>query len=184
MGYLPWHKFLLLSLPGYHETTCLVSGVQTTRFLSKYVRNIYLTTKIRHADKLFNTYDKIYKYEQLSSGEIKCDIMIRLIYELSDNHKTYIQGYMESIGFGDVNIKKSPLLRDDWKKIINDNYILIAPCTSSWEESKRNWGYDKFIELSKLLEAEYNTKCIILEKKYSSLQQKYSNVSQYKSVKH
>jgi len=58
-------------------------------------------------------------------------------------------------------------LKKGWKKIIKGNYILIAPYTSQWEEKKRNWGYNKFIELAKLLEAEYNTKCVILEKNYS-----------------
>ncbi len=137
------------------------------RFLSKYVKKIYLATEIENVKSIFNTYDKIYKYNQINSGEIDCDMMIKLVYELSDNQKTYIQGYMESIGFGKVNIKDTPILKNNWKNIIGDKYILIAPYTSEWEEKKRNWGYKKFIKLSKLLEAEYNTKCIILEKKYS-----------------
>ncbi|OQX71477.1 hypothetical protein B6D52_01365 [Candidatus Parcubacteria bacterium 4484_255] len=137
------------------------------RFLSKYVDKIYLATKIKDAKSIFNTYDKIYKYSQINSGEIDCDIMIKLIYELSDNHKTYIQGYMASIGFGEVNIKEVPILKNDWDNIIEGEYILIAPFTSKWEEKKRNWGYKKFTELSNLLETKYNTKCVILEKHYS-----------------
>lgn len=137
------------------------------RFLSKYVDKICLATRIESAASIFNIYDKIYKYDQINSGEIDCDISIKLIYELSNNHKTYLQGYMESVGFGEVIIKDIPILNSEWNNIINDEYILIAPFTSSWEEKKRNWGYTKYIELSKLLEAKYNIKCVILEKHYS-----------------
>ncbi len=137
------------------------------RFLLKYVARIYLATEIENAKLIFTTYDKIYKYGQVNSGEIDCDMVIKLIYELSDNQKTYVQGYMESIGFGEVTTKDLPIINSDWKNIIDGEYILIAPFTSWWEEKKRDWGYKKFIELSKLIEAEYNIKCLILEKHYS-----------------
>ena len=137
------------------------------KFLSKYVDQIYLATKIEWAESIFNTYNKVYRYNQVNSGEIDCDIMIKLVYELSDNQKTYIQGYMESIGFGEMAVKDIPILNSEWKNTINGEYILIAPLTSWWEEKKRNWGYKKFVELSKLLETEYNTTCVMLEKHYS-----------------
>ncbi len=137
------------------------------KFLSKYVKQIYLATEVDGVELIFNTFDKVYKYNQVNSGEINCDIMIRLIYELDDNKKTYIQGYMESIGFGEVSIKGIPTLNDDWDNIIDSEYVLIAPFTSCWEEKKRSWGYERFIELSKLLETEYGIKCVMLEKHYS-----------------
>ncbi len=140
------------------------------RFLSKYVNRIYLATEIKGAESIFNTYDKVYRYNQVNSGEIDCDIMIKLVYELSDNQKTYIQGYMESIGFGNVNTKDIPILKNDWDNLIKGEYILIAPFTSRWEEKKRKWEYKKFVELSRLLETEYNTKCVILEKHYSFIE--------------
>ncbi|MCX6717189.1 MAG: glycosyltransferase family 2 protein [Candidatus Taylorbacteria bacterium] len=137
------------------------------KFLSKYVGKICLATEIEDAKSIFNTYNKIYKYKQINTGEIDCDIMIKLIYELSDNKKTYIQGYMESIGFGEVIIKDIPTLNDNWNNIIKDEYILIAPFTSWWEKKKRNWGYKRFTELSNLLAKEYNIKCVMLEKHYT-----------------
>jgi|SRR3989344_3242489 len=137
------------------------------RFLSKYVPKIYLATAVEGGESLFNTYEKVYKYSQANSEEIDCDMMIKLVYELSDNEKTYIQGYMESIGFGEVVIKDIPILNNDWENIIDGEYILIAPFTSQWEEKKRKWDYKNFAELSRLLEAEYNVKCVILEKQYS-----------------
>ena len=137
------------------------------RFLSKYVEKIYLATEIENIESIFNTYDKVYTYGQIKSGEIEGDTMIKLVYELSDNQKTYIQGYMESIGFGEVNNKDIPILKNDWENIIEGEYILIAPFTSKWEEKKRNWGYQNFIELSNILEVEYNTRCVMLEKHYS-----------------
>ena len=137
------------------------------RFLLKYVKNVYLATKIKNVESILKTYHKVYQYDLINSGKIDCDIMIKTVYELSDNKKTYIQGYMESIGFSEANIKDIPLLKNDWYNIIEGDYILIAPFTSNWEEKTRNWGYNKYIQLSKLLEKEYNIKCVILEKKYS-----------------
>ena len=134
------------------------------RFLSNYVDKVCLATEVEYAGLLFHSYDKIYKYNQINSGEIDCDMTIRLIYELSDNKKSYIQGYMESIGFGEIINKEIPIINSDWDNIIGEEYILVAPFTSPWEEEKRNWGYNKFVELSKLLESEYKVKCIILEK--------------------
>jgi len=103
----------------------------------------------------------------MATTQLDGDMKIKLVYELSDNQKTYVQGYMESIGFDEITIKDIPILNSDWEKIIDGEYILIAPFTSSWQEKKRNWGYDKFIELSKLLEKDYGTQCVILEKHYS-----------------
>jgi hypothetical protein len=145
----------------------VVMAEPIARFLLKYVSKIYLATEIDGAELIFSTYDKVYKYSQVNSGEIDCDIKIRLIYELSDNQKTYIQGYMESIGFGEVCVKDIPILNNDWNNIIEGEYILIAPFTSLWEERKRNWGYKKFTELSNLLAGKYSTKCIMLEKHYA-----------------
>lgn len=137
------------------------------RFLKKYTDRVCLATDIKEIGLLINTYDQIYSYSQIPSGNAKSDMFVRLIYELSDNKKTYIQGYMESVGFGNTTIKDIPKLNSRWKRIINDNYIMIAPFTSSWEEKKRGWDYKKFIALSKLLEREYGTKCVVLEKRYS-----------------
>lgn len=53
-------------------------------------------------DSIFNIYDDIYKYKDINSSVINCDMKVKLIYELSDNKKSYIQGYMDSICFGDV----------------------------------------------------------------------------------
>lgn len=145
----------------------IIMAEPIARFLSKYVDKIYLATEIEDAELIFNTYDKIYRYSRINSGEINCDLMIKLVYELSDNKKTYVQGYMESIGFGEIDIKDSPILKNNWDKIIDGKYILIAPFISQWEEKKRNWGYKKFIELSKRLKSEYNIKCIMLGENYS-----------------
>src|SRR3989338_527269 len=111
--------------------------------------------------------DNIYKYSDLVVGNIKDDAIIRLVYELSDNHKSYIQGYMESVGFGDTTIKDVPILNDNWDRIIDEKYILITPHTSWWEEKKRSWGYEKFTQLKTLLEDEFKIKCILLEKSHS-----------------
>lgn len=137
------------------------------RFLLQYVDRVCLATKIEEAGSLFDTYSDVYGFDQVNSGGINCDIKIKLVHELSDNQRTYIQGYLESVGFNEADLKDIPVLRDDWKNIVDGEYILIAPFTSSWEEKKRNWGYEKFVELSKLLETECGTRCVLLEKRYS-----------------
>ncbi len=137
------------------------------KFLSKYVENIYLATEIKEANLIFHTYDKIYQYKNINSTNINCDIKIKLVHELSDNKKSYIQGYMDSIGFGEIANEDIPSIKREWKNIINKEYILLAPFISSWEEQKRSWGYEKFKQLQPLLEDKFGVRCVILENKYS-----------------
>ncbi|MDO8572484.1 MAG: glycosyltransferase family 2 protein [bacterium] len=144
----------------------VVMSEPVARFLSKYIDKVCLATEIKDADLIFSTYHKFYGYDKVVSGDIDCDVTLKLVYELSDNSKTYIQGYMESVGFGDVTITDIPALNQEWKNIIEDKYILLSPFSSSWEEKKRGWGYEKFIELSKLLETEYGIRCVMLENHY------------------
>lgn len=137
------------------------------KFLSQYADNIYLATEIKNAKEIFNTYDKIFGYTEVNSKQNDADIKIKLIYELGDNKKSYIQSYMESVGFGEVINKDIPEINQNWKDIVGEEYILIAPNTSSWEEKKRNWGYQNYVDLRGLLEAEFEVKCILLEDRYS-----------------
>ncbi len=137
------------------------------RFLLKYIKNVYLATGIKEVGSLLETYGKIYKYNQIQSEEVKCDLMIKLAYEFSSNKKNYIQGYMESIGFGEKKIKELPVLKDDWKKKISGKYFLVAPDTSFWEKEKRSWGYDKYLKLAKLLSVRYGIKFVFLKEEHS-----------------
>lgn len=137
------------------------------RFLSKYINDISLVTEIKDATKLFDVYKNIYPLSDLVEGKIQADAIVRLVHERSDNKKTYIQGYMESVGFYDLKFDDIPKLTQSWPRIIEMKYILIAPYTSWWEEKKRNWGYSKFLELKDLVEKELGKKCIVLEKDYS-----------------
>ena len=137
------------------------------KFLFQYVDKVYLATDIDKADLIFNTYDNVYQYKIINSTDINCDAKIKLIYELSDNKKTYIQGYMDSIGFSDVTNNDIPSINQDWGNIIGEEYILLAPFTSSWEEQRRSWGYEKYKQLQSLLEDQFGVKCLILENKYS-----------------
>lgn len=141
------------------------------RFLSQYVNTICLATDVKQADLLFateeKTYDKIFPHDKLVAREIDCDAVLKMVYELSSSEKTYIQGYMEYAGFGEQAMHALPRLNDNWQRIEEGEYILIAPHTSRWEEGKRNWGYEKFLELAQMLESEYGMSCILLEREYS-----------------
>lgn len=81
---------------------------------------------------------------------------------------------MESIGFGEVIVKDIPILKNDWKNIVEGEYILLAPFASAWEEKKRSWEYKKFVELSNLLENQWDTKCVILKKYHYSFSEMIS----------
>ncbi len=137
------------------------------KFLSQYVDNIYLATEINNAKEIFNTYTKIIDYKNVNSRQNDADLNIKPVYELGDNKKSYIQSYMESVGFSEVINKDIPEINQNWKDIVGEEYILIAPDTSSWEEKKRNWGYQNYVDLKALLEAEFEVKCILLEDKHS-----------------
>jgi len=137
------------------------------RFLSRYIGDISLATEIKEVGKLFDIYSKIHPFNDLVEGKIHVDAIVRLVYERSDNKKTYIQGFMESVGFSDIKTSEIPKITELWPKIIDGEYALIAPYTSWWEERKRNWGCSKFIELKNLIENELGIKCVILEKDYS-----------------
>lgn len=136
-------------------------------FLSKYINDISLVTEIKDAKKLFNIYKNIYPLSDLVEGKIHADAIVRLVHERSDNKKTYIQGFMESVGFYDPKLEEIPKLAEAWPRIIDDAYVLIAPYTSWWEEKKRNWGYDKFCELKDLIKKELGKKCVVLDRDYS-----------------
>ena len=132
------------------------------RFLLKYVDEIVLATDVVNFNLINKTYKKIIPFKSAFINN-SFDATIRLAYEFSDNQKTYIQGFMESIGFGDIVINDIPSLNNNFENIVNEKYVLIAPHISSWEDKKRNWGYLKFIELADLIEKNLNIKTIILE---------------------
>ena len=137
------------------------------RFLAQYVPKVYLATEVSDAKDILVSYDKVYQYKKIATEEVQSDLKIRLIYELSNNKTSYIQGFFESIGFPEISGHEVPKLRGDWDNIMQEEFILLAPFTSQWEEKKRNWGYEKFIILSELLEKEYNIKCVLLKDHHS-----------------
>jgi len=139
------------------------------RLLSKYVNRVNLITNIntKNIKLALGTYNNIYKFNRANLMKARHKTAIKLIYELSSNQKTYIQGYMESIGFDKTDITNIPKLNNEWEDIVNKQYILLAPLTSNWEKKKRNWGHKKFVKLSRLLEKEYKIKCLMLGEKHS-----------------
>lgn len=148
----------------------IIMSEPIAKFLKQYVPRVCLATKMNSEKikSILATYDDVYTYDQTESLDaIDCDIFIKLVYELSDKNKNYIQGYMESIGFGEIKNKILPDLRDKWPKIVKGEYIVIAPLISNWEKQKRGWGYDKFMALSSLLREKYKIKFILLNEKYT-----------------
>lgn len=135
-------------------------------FLKKYVHEITLATDVKNYNLINKTYDNIVSYKD-AFGNNGFDAVIRLTYEFSTNDRSYINGFMESVGFYDVKIEDVPLLKEDFKKIVTQNYILVAPHTSQWQAEKRNWGYQKFTDLAKLMESDIKIKTIMLEDSYS-----------------
>ena len=137
------------------------------RFLLKYVEHVYLATELSQVKTLLKPYSKVYDYAKIHCDELRDALKIRLVYELSNNHNTYIQAYMESIGFGDVTMTDLPQISYNSTRTAEAPYILIAPFTSSWNEKKRCWAYKNFEALGELLSRELRIKCILLENHYS-----------------
>ena len=136
------------------------------KYLSKYVDKIYLATDVPNFNSLNKTYAQVVRFSEAFS-ENKFDGVIRLVHEFSNNSKTYIQGYMESVGFGEVSINDLPQIKDEYPKILKEKYILLAPHTSEWEIKKRNWGYQNFSDLAKLIESNFKIKTVMLENSHS-----------------
>ena len=136
-------------------------------FLSKYVEKVYLATDVSSLGKYIKSYHKVIRIEETFLDNKEFDLAIRLIYEFSDNKQTYINGYLESVGFGDRKIYDLPKLDSTVERIKKDDYILLAPFTSSWEKEKRSWGYNKFKTLAKKIEDDLGYKCLLLEENYS-----------------
>jgi len=95
------------------------------KFLSKRVGQVNLATRIPSAKSLFTTYHEVLEFDQLQAGN-GGDLKIKLVYELSSNDKSYIQAYFESIGFGEIKSQDIPQLRDDYRRIVEGEYILFA----------------------------------------------------------
>ncbi len=136
------------------------------KFLSKFVEKIILATDVLDYNKLNQTYDEVVSFNDAFISH-KYDVVIKLVYEYSDNTKTYVQGFMESVGFADVIENNLPAIRTNFPEIISERYALVAPHTSGWEAQKRNWGYHNFCELSKKIESELKIKVITLENSHS-----------------
>ncbi len=145
----------------------VISTEPVAKFLSKYVENIYLATDVSKITNYIGTYNKVLKFKEAFSDKKEFDLAIRLIYELSPNNKTYINGYMESVGFGDKEIFDAPQLKSPISTEQKEKYVLLAPFTSEWEQEKRNWGYNNFQTLAKMIEENLKQKCILLENSYS-----------------
>ncbi len=140
----------------------VIMSEPVARYLSQFVPNVYLATREKNVTSLLKTYKKIYDFDQLRLGAIDCDLLIKLVYERSDNNKTYIEGYMESIGYPEEKVPPTPLVNCIGKSIIDGEYMLLAPATSGWEEKKRKWKYEKFIQLATKLERYFSVKCVLL----------------------
>lgn len=136
------------------------------KYLSKYVDKIYLATDVSNFSSLNKTYTHVTRLAEAFS-ENRFDGIIRLVHEFSDNSKTYVQGYMESVGFGEILINDLPQIKNEYPEILKEKYVLLAPHTSEWEIKKRNWGYQNFLDLAKLIESNFKIKTVILENGHS-----------------
>ncbi len=136
------------------------------RHFKRKFKNVYLATEYTQIKSLLSdTYTDVIKYSGLQNCNIKFDRKIRLFYELSSNKLSYIEGLAES---ANVTLKdKVPTIKDDWQRMISEDYILIAPNTSNWISSVRNWGVDNFKRLKEKIEKNYKIKVIILEDRYT-----------------
>lgn len=133
-----------------------------TRYLKGFAKNIYLATdqtKVRPL--LQKTYTDIINYGDIDNYGVKFDAKLKLVYENSSNKLTYIEGFAES---AEVELKdKIPQIKENWPRIINYRYVLVAPDTSNFLFKQRNWGIDNFNFLKQKIESNFDIKVVMLE---------------------
>lgn len=135
------------------------------RFFQSQFDEVYLATDFIQAKLLIgDSYTDFIKFSELESCTIKFDRRIILNYELSPQ-SNYIEGYANSANI--ILEDKIPKVKADWQNILNEDYILIAPHTSHWVYSMRNWGTENFNHLKEKIEKEHDIRVIVLENKYS-----------------
>lgn len=133
----------------------VVMSEPVARFLRQFVRQLYLATAVEGAAVLFKgaegLYDAVLPYDKVIEGQLGCDAVLKLVYEFGSNQQSYIQSYMEYIGFGEVKVDSMPVLRQEWPSVFNKPYFLVAPYTSAWERQKRCWPEERFVALAGLV---------------------------------
>lgn len=133
-------------------------------FKSKF-DNVYLATDYIQAKFLLgNTYTDFIKYDELESCGIEFETKITLVYELTPK-LSYIEGFANSANI--ILTDKIPIINSEWENIIESEYILLAPNTSGWITSMRNWGEHKFNELKRKIEDNFKIQVVLLENRYS-----------------
>lgn len=50
-----------------------------------------------------------------------------------------------------------PVIKNNYSKIIDERYVLIAPPPSTWENEKK-LGYQKFCNLAERIESDHKTR--------------------------
>ncbi len=145
----------------------LIMTEPTARFLKDRVDKVYLATSRLDTAQLIDTYDGMFPYESFEDYRETCDLNIRLAYEYSDNQTTYINGFLESIGYGDTELEDLPKTKMEWPRLLEEKYFLVSPFTSTWEEEKRSWGSVKYNELAQDLSQKYALRAVILDHSHS-----------------
>ncbi len=136
------------------------------RELKKYAQNVYLATEQIKAGLLVSdTFKDVFHYKSLHEVGVDFDVKVKLVYENSSNQLSYIEGFAESV---DVKLgDKFPKIKHDWSRVLDQEYVLIAPNTSSWLEKERNWGLENYLNLKKEIEKFSNIKVVVLDDSYS-----------------
>lgn len=133
-------------------------------FKSKF-DNVYLATDYIQSKFILNrTYTDFIKIDDLECCGIEFETKITLTYELTPN-LNYIEGFASSAGI--ILNDKNPIINTEWENMIHGEYILLAPNTSNWVISMRNWGEQNFKKLKERIENDFNIQVLILEDKYS-----------------
>lgn len=149
-----------------------LGDVIMTEPIGRYFRNhydrVYLATDFMQAKMLIgDTYTDLISYSHLNDSPMKFEKKIVLNYELSPQCN-YIDGYARS---ADISLSdRIPKVKDQWERIIDEDYLLLAPHTSYWVHSMRNWGEENFRRLKDLIEMKLDMRVVTLDKHYSFIE--------------
>lgn len=137
----------------------------TARAFRAQGANVFLATDhLQAACLLDQTYAGFIRTNNVDICGIDFSTRLVLTYELTPQ-LSYIAGFARSAGI-ELELR-APVINSHWVRIVDHDYILIAPNTSHWIQPMRNWGITNYRDLQRLIMARLEVDCILLEAQYS-----------------
>lgn len=136
------------------------------RTLKAAGHNVILVTEYTHVGAILPTYDAVrpYTFFLHSNKTDKEGPFLSLAYELHPELH-YIDAFAKCAEVSMLD--RHPFVCGGAAPIVQGEYCLIAPHTSSWCRRMREWDYIKYQTLASLIESEFGIRVIFLKPQHS-----------------